>query len=284
MICWGEKMNNMNSVNYDTDDFEKDVLERSYMMPVLVDFWAEWCGPCRVLGPVLERLAEESNGRWALVKLNTDKHPELSARYGIRSIPNVKLFVDGKVVDGFIGALPENMVRGWLIKALPSKFHNQIKDAQRLLDEGSIIEAQKILEEVVGAEENNDLAITLLARTYVFSDPNKALEIVERIGPASEYSDMAEAIKTFGELFLSLEDSTPLKEGAVRERYLSAIKSLRSQNFGDALDSFIDVIRKDRYYDNDGSRKACVAIFRFLGEDHGVTKEYRQVFASVLYA
>jgi putative thioredoxin len=277
-------MNNMNSVNYDTDDFEKDVIERSYKIPVLVDFWAEWCGPCRVLGPILEKLAEENNDSWALVKLNSDKYPELSARYGIRSIPNVKLFVDGKVVDGFIGALPENMVRGWLIKALPSKFHNQVKNAERLVDEGRIVEAQKILEEVVSAEENNDLAITLLARTSVFSDPSRALEIVDRIGPTSEYSDIAEAIKTFGEMFLYLEDSTPLKEGAGRERYLSAIKSLRSQNFGDALDSFIDVIRKDRYYDNDGSRKACVAIFRFLGEDHGVTKEYRQVFASVLYA
>lgn len=277
-------MDNINSVNYDTDNFEKDVLERSYSMPVLVDFWAEWCGPCRVLGPVLEKLAEESNGSWALVKLNTDKHPELSARYGIRSIPNVKLFVDGKVVNGFIGALPENMVRGWLIKALPSKFYNQIKNAERLLDDGRIVEAQKILEEVVGAEENNDLAIILLARTYVFADPNKALAIIDRIGPTSEYSDIAEAMKTFGEMFLYLEDSTPLKDGAAREGYLSAIKSLRSQNFGEALESFIEVIRKDRYYDNDGSRRACVAIFRFLGEDHEVTKEYRQVFATVLYA
>ncbi len=277
-------MDSINSVNYDTDDFERDVLERSYRMPVLVDFWAEWCGPCRVLGPVLEKLAEESDDSWALAKLNTDKHPELSARYGIRSIPNVKLFVDGKVVDGFIGALPENMVRGWLIKALPSKFHNQIKDAQRLLAEGRIGEAQGILEEVVGAEANNDLANTLLARTYVFSDPSKAIEIVDRMAPTTDYSDIAEAIKTFGEMFLYLEDSTPLKEGAARERYLSAIESLRSQDFGDALDSFIDVIRKDRYYDDDGSRRACVAIFRFLGEDHEVTREYRQVFASVLYA
>ena len=277
-------MDSIKSVNYDTDDFERDVLERSYRIPVLVDFWAEWCGPCRVLGPLLEKLAEESNDSWALAKLNTDKHPELSARYGIRSIPNVKLFVEGKAVDGFIGALPENMVRAWLIKALPSKFFNQIKDAERLLAEGRIGEAQRILEQVVGAEANNDLANTLLGRTYVFSDPGKAIEIVDRIGPTSEYSEIAEAIKTFGEMFLYLEDSTPLKEGVARERYLSAIESLRSQNFGDALGSFIDVIRKDRYYDNDGSRRACVAIFRFLGEDHEVTKEYRQVFASVLYA
>jgi putative thioredoxin len=277
-------MDDINSVNYDTDNFENDVIERSYKIPVLVDFWAEWCGPCRVLGPVLEKLAEEYKDSWALVKLNTDKHPELSARYGIRSIPNVKLFVDGKVANGFIGALPENIVKGWLSKALPSKFHNQIKNAERLLNEERIVEAQKILEEVVGAEENNDLAITLLARTYVFLDPHKALEIVDRIGTTSEYSDIAEAIKTFGEMFLYLEDSESLKEGAVRERYLSAIKSLRSQNFGDALDSFIDVIRKDRYYDNDGSRKACIAIFRLLGEDHEITKKYRPVFASVLYA
>ena len=277
-------MDNINSVNYGTDNFEIDVLERSYKVPVLVDFWAEWCGPCRVLGPVLEKLADENKDRWALVKLNTDKHPELSARYGIRSIPNVKLFVDGKVVDGFIGALPENMVTGWLSKALPGKYHNQVKNAEHLLDEGGIVEAQKILEEVVGAEESNDLAITLLARTYVFSDPHKALEIVDRIGPTSEYSDIAEAIKTFGEMFLYLEDSKPLKEGAVRGRYLSGIKSLRSQNFTDALDSFIDVIRKDRYYDNDGSRKACIAIFRLLGEDHEITRKYRPVFASVLYA
>lgn len=277
-------MSNIESGNYDTDNFEIDVLERSYKIPVLVDFWAEWCGPCRVLGPVLEKLAEENKDSWVLVKLNTDRQPELSARYAIRSIPNVKLFIDGKVVDGFVGALPENMVKAWLSKALPSKFHNEIKNAEHLLDEGRVAEAQKILEEVVGAEENNELAVTLLARSYVFSEPNKALEIVDSVGPTSEYSEMAEAIRTFGEMFLYLEDTKPLKQEPVRERYLSAIESLRSQNFGDALDSFIEVIRKDRYYDNDGSRKACVAIFRFLGEDHEITKKHRQVFASALYA
>lgn len=277
-------MGNIESENYDADNFERDVLERSYKIPVLVDFWAEWCGPCRVLGPVLEKLAEENKDSWALAKLNTDKHPELSARYAIRSIPNVKLFVDGKVVDGFVGALPENMVRVWLKKALPSKFHNEIKNAEQSLNEGRLAEAQKILEKVVGAEENNDLAVTLLAKTYIYSDPNKALEIIDRIGPTSDYSEMAEAIRTFGEMFLYLEDGKPLKKEPVREIYLSAIRSLRSKNFDDALDSFIEVIRKDRYYDNDGSRKACIAIFRFLGEDHEITRKHRHVFASALYA
>lgn len=277
-------MGNINSVDYDTDDFEKDVIERSFSIPVLVDFWAAWCGPCRVLAPVLEKLAEENRERWVLVKLNTDKYPELSARYGIRSIPNVKLFVDGQLVDGFMGALPENVVAAWLSKALPSKFHNQIKEAKRLLDENRIVEAKKILEVVVSEEPDNDLACALLARTFVFSDPNKALAISDRIGPTSEYSDLAEMIRTLAGLFLYLEDSKPLKDGVASATYLSAIKSLRSQDFGAALDNFIEVIRKDRYYDDDASRKACIAIFRLLGEDHELTKKYRPVFASVLYA
>lgn len=99
--------------------FNEDVIETSRTKPVLVDFWAPWCAPCRVLGPTLERLAKESGGSWRLVKINADSHPQLVRQYGIRGIPAVKLFVDGEVVDEFVGALPERAVRQWLDKALP---------------------------------------------------------------------------------------------------------------------------------------------------------------------
>ena len=100
-------------------NFEEDVIETSHRKPVLVDFWAPWCGPCRVLGPTLEKLAKESQGQWRLVKINADTFPGLTQRYGVRGIPAVKLFVDGVVKDEFVGALPEHAVRQWLDKALP---------------------------------------------------------------------------------------------------------------------------------------------------------------------
>ncbi|ARA95192.1 MAG: thioredoxin [Bacteroidetes bacterium] len=102
------------------DFFQKEVIDKSHEKPVLVDFWAPWCGPCRVLGPTLEKLARESGGAWRLVKVNADRHPELNLRYGIRGIPAVKLFVDGDVVAEFVGAQPEPAVRRWLDEHLPA--------------------------------------------------------------------------------------------------------------------------------------------------------------------
>lgn len=102
-----------------THNFEEDVIQTSHRKPVLVDFWAPWCGPCRILSPTLDKLARESNGTWRLVKINADTFPDLVRRYGVRGIPAVKLFVDGAVKDEFVGALPEHAVRQWLEKALP---------------------------------------------------------------------------------------------------------------------------------------------------------------------
>jgi len=107
-------------MSHEIVDFDKDILQRSHQVPVVVDFWAAWCGPCRVLGPVIERLAGEAAGRWELAKVDTEAHPEIAERYGIVSIPNVKLFVNGEVADEFVGAIPEAEIRRWLEAAVPS--------------------------------------------------------------------------------------------------------------------------------------------------------------------
>ena len=267
----------------DVADFEKEVIERSYTTPVLVDFWAAWCGPCKVLGPVLEKLAQETNGQWALAKLDTEQFPAIAAKYGIRSIPNVKLFVDGQVSDEFVGALPESQVVDWIRKALPSQYREQLDGARRLLRESRPAEAREMLEFIVAAESDNDQAIVLLAETFLNSDPQRALKTVEPVNLGSESFEQAEAIRTLAATLERAEVQDSFPQDSARDLYLAAIGKVRSNDFAGAVNGFIEVIRKNRYYDDDGSRRACIAMFKLLGEDHQVTRKSRPAFSNALY-
>jgi len=244
----------------DVKDFKKEVLDRSYETPVLVDFWAEWCGPCRILGPILERLAREANGLWQLAKVNTEEHPEVAREYGIRSIPNVKLFVDGKVAGEFVGALPEAMVRQWLKKFVPGRYQKQLAQAEQLLAQGENDRAEKILENILHSDPQNVEGRILLARTILFREPQQAARLVENIDEP-RHSDMIEAVRTVARLASLHLDPDALPASDVRETYREAIRALLA----------------------DGSRKACIAIFKLLGEEHEITKDYRREFSSALY-
>lgn len=266
-------------MQYDVKDFQKEVIERSNDIPVLVDFWAEWCGPCKILGPVLERVAAEANGSWQLAKVNTEEHPEVAMQYNIRSIPNVKLFVDGKMETEFVGALPEPMVKQWLAKNIPGRHRKDIGKAEQLLAAGDSAGAQQLLETVVQHEPQNHKARTLLARLLIFTNPGKAQTLVEGIEEDSEYFDVADAVRTFA----GMADKQDLPEDGVKQQYLAAIRKLTANDFAGALEGFIEVIRTNRYYDDDGARKACIAIFKILGEEHEITQTYRREFSRALY-
>lgn len=270
-------------MSYDTQNFERDVIQQSHKIPILVDFWAEWCAPCRMLGPILESLAERHKGEWALVKLNIEKYPQIAAEYGIQGIPAVKLFVDGEVAGEFTGAMPEEMIVQWLGKVMPSKQRGQIKHAQELLAAGHTRRAQKVLKKVIDAEPENHQAVTLLGSAFLFSEPQKAVAIVQPINEASEYADTAEAIRTIGRLFELREHPQDLPEHRIKAQYLKAIEQLHDQKIEDALENFIDVLQQGRQYDDDGARKACIAIFKFLGDTHEITQKYRRAFSSALY-
>ncbi len=271
-------------MKYEISDFASDVLERSKKLPVLVDFWADWCGPCKVLSPILERLAERNGDRWALATVDTDVHQDLATRYGVRGIPSVKLFVDGKVVNEFTGALPERAVDQWLAKALPGKYEKDLAAAQALLSREDYESARAILEGILAHEPGDEQARVLLAGTFVFSDASKAAELVGRIEEHSRYFPTAEAIRTYAALLEKETHPGALPEGPARARYLAALGYLARREFEPALENFIEVIREDRPYDDDGARRAVIAIFRLLGEEHPVTQKYRRAFSSALNA
>lgn len=269
---------------FDSDDFERDVIERSRGVPVVADFWAAWCAPCRMLGPILERLAEQAGGRWELAKVDTEAHPDVAGRYGIRGIPAVKLFVDGEPVDGFVGALPEPAVREWLARVIPSPRAALVDRARVLASDGDAAAASSLLAEVLEAEPDDLAARLLLAELQVWDDPAAARATLGEIGPGTEGAGSAEAIREIARLLEALGDPDRLPESGVRLTYLAAIATLQRRDYAGALDGFIDVVRRDRAYDEDGARRACLAIFRLLGERDEVTRAYRGVFANAVMA
>lgn len=269
-------------MSYEVEHFEQDVIEASHQVPVLVDFWAPWCGPCRTLGPVLERLASEPDAGWKLVKVNTDVHQDLAGRYSIRGIPAVKLVVKGQVVDEFTGALPDYAIRQWLEKALPSQATGLLQQAESLLDEGDPENATALLEEILVEQPTHPAASALLARLLVFSHPEQALALAEN-GMSAEprYVQMAESARLVASAMSRLGADLPESPG--RESYVAGLAHLKEQRFQEAIERFIEVLQRDRYYDDDGARKAAVATFTLLGDQHPVTRALRRTFGMWLY-
>jgi len=268
--------------NHEIADFSLEVIERSRSVPVLVDFWAEWCGPCKVLGPILERLEQKSEGRWVLAKVDTDKHQDLALQYGVRGIPNVKLFLDGRVANEFTGALPERAVDQWLERVLPNRFRKEVRETERLIRHGKVAEAEHALESLLSRDPANTQVRVMLAELCLSSDYRKAVELVREIEEDSEFFPKAEAVRTIGALREKLDHADSLPEDPVRELYLSAIRELVQGDHAGAVEKFIAVIRSNRHYDHDGARKACIAEFRLLGDEHKVTRSFRREFGSAL--
>lgn len=270
------------SATYDTDDFAADVLSASRETPVLVDFWAPWCGPCRIVGPVLEKLAEEEAARpeprWRLAKVNTDEHPELMQRYGIRGIPAMKLFADGDVIAEVTGALPEYMLTQWLDEHLPTETGRLLASARAHAEAGDLGSAVEDLEAAVSdpsaSGPDAEAARTLLARLTVFDDPGRARDLV-----ADAVSTEALALRTVAEA-LTRED---FPEGTSHDPYEAAHHQLREGHVDAALDALIAIVQHDRAYDDDGARKLIVALFQALGADDPVVKKHRPVFDRSLY-
>ncbi len=262
--------------------FEEDVLVRSESTPVLVDFWAPWCGPCKMLAPVVERLAAEPGARWSLMKVNTEENPELATKYGVRGIPNLKLFHRRAVIAELSGAVPESQLRAWLSEHLPTPKRDTMAKARELLHAGRAADATKLLEPLLAADPGDLELAVLTARALLFIRPHAALALVASIPPGSAWSDGAEIVRALAAV-LAAEPGAP--EGSsdqtrvLHDKYCQGIDALRRQDFRTAAANLVAVLIEKPNYANGHARAACRALFQHLGVRHPITEDFSRAYS-----
>ena len=273
-----------------TDTFEAEVLRKSLEVPVLVDFWATWCGPCKTLGPILEKLAGEYNGAFLLAKVDVDKEQQIAAAFQIRSVPTVFLVKDGQLVDGFPGALPEGQLREFLAShgVQPAEAAADAVEAAPL-DPTAQVAA---LREAVAAEPDKDeLKLDLVLALLKTGDAPEAERLLDAL-PANLATD-DRAVKARARLgFASALKEAPSPEALraavaanaddLRARHLLGVHALVAGDSEAALEQFLDMLKRDRAFEDGLARKSLIDAFRVI-EDDALVSQYRRKMSSLLF-
>lgn len=267
-------------------EFVTEVVQRSHDVPVVVDFWAEWCGPCRTLGPLLERLAEEYNGGFELVKVDVDANQALAQQFGIQSIPSVIAFKGGVPVNQFAGALPEQAVRSFLESVVPSTLDLATERARDAMLEGDDAVAEEQLRGVLSEKMDHEEAGTTLASLYLSQGRNaEALDALAPLSPTAEVEKLratARVTQTQGEALSEVEKRLAADPGDDQARLDLAAALASNAEYEAALDHFLEVVRKKSGLAND-ARQGMIDIFELLGADHPLSLTYRKHLANALF-
>ncbi|HET7832438.1 MAG TPA: co-chaperone YbbN [Gallionella sp.] len=283
----------MNSFDAGQADFERKVVAASFTQPVVIDFWAPWCAPCKTLKPILEKLAAEYGGKFLLAKVNSDENPELAARFAVRGIPAVKALVDGKVVNEFSGALPESVVREWLDKIIPSPAEELRRTAQRKAAAGDLDGALQDFGEAARLEPGNEwVRVDTAEILFAQGDAEGAQRLLDTLKDHDILKD-ARVLQLMAQVRLAemqaeggseaaLVAAIAANENDLEARLKLANVLVASDRVAEGMDQLLEIVRRDRSFHDDIGRKTLLDVFNLLGGQGALVAEYRRKLASVL--
>jgi putative thioredoxin len=276
-------------IEINQDQFDEAVLQASHRQPVIVDFWAPWCGPCRALGPALEQVETELTGRVLLVKINSDQNPELSTRFKVRSIPLVLLFRDGKPVDQFVGARTAAQIKAFLDPHLPKPEDPFLAQARAAMERSDLVAAAQAYSAAIALNPANEDARRDYVRCLVAGGrAEDAASAFEPLRPAAAFdlgtaalAFLIQAARETDRPIETLEAEVEASPGTPEPRFRLAQALVVHQSWQDAMDQLLEVIRIDRKYRDDAARKAILAIFELCGDPQLVGLYRRKLSAGL---
>jgi len=279
--------------NVSMQNFQNLVLENSINKPVLVDFWADWCQPCQTIMPMLAKLAEEYDGKFELAKVNADEEQELAAHFGIKSLPTMKLFYQGQIVDERMGAVPESDVRAMIDKHIVSESDQLVQAALMAYQQGHTAQALEVLNNALAEDPDNaELKVTIAQMVYGEGDSESAVALLDSLD--SEGSNLDAAIKLRAEIKLGEQLADLPELGEIEQRLaqnptdldalLQKSRHLTAQgDYDNAMECLLTIIRTDRSFEDDAGRTSLLELFDLLGGEHPSVQKYRRKLFTLLH-
>jgi putative thioredoxin len=277
-------MTSNNIIDVNEVDFDYEVIAYSQNSPVLVDFWAEWCQPCKTLSPMLGRLTAEAQGGLRLAKVNIDQNPNLTQLYNVRSVPTVKAFSQGQVVAEFVGLQPEERLRDFIAKIVPpSAMDLEIEKGNNLVTLEKWVEAEIVFRQALTIKSESPAAMLGLAKSLlVLGHSEEALKMLEDF-PASHESSSAERLLPFARTLVNYQQNSLAKENDLDITFTNSIRLAGSGKLAAALDGLLDILRQDKHYRNKLAKEVVLSLLEILGVDNPLTRAYRVELSTILF-